>query len=113
MARALKIALAGAITIVVGRMAAMGKLPRNPVVGIRIPSTMCSDDAWLAGHRAAASALTAAGLGPIVAALVVGATMRGPDSQRAVLRVANAWLLGWIGLATLQAGRAARDAHIS
>lgn len=49
--------------------AASGKLRRNPIVGIRIASTMASDEAWLAAHvRAkrpttiAAAAATAAGV---------------------------------------------------
>ena len=33
--------------------AANGRLPRNQWAGIRTPATMRSDQAWMAGHRAA------------------------------------------------------------
>ena len=42
-----------AVIIVTSRRAASGKLARNHYVGIRTPSTMRSDAAWVAGHRAA------------------------------------------------------------
>jgi uncharacterized membrane protein len=41
------------VIIVTSRRAASGKLPRNQYVGIRTPSTMRSDAAWVAAHRAA------------------------------------------------------------
>lgn len=40
------------------KAAASGKLARNGFAGIRIPSTMASDEAWAAGHRAAIPALS-------------------------------------------------------
>jgi SdpI/YfhL protein family len=43
-----------AIFVTVCRRAATGRLVRNPRAGIRTPSTMRSDQAWVAGHRAAA-----------------------------------------------------------
>jgi hypothetical protein len=41
------------VLIVVSWRAANGRLQRNPWSGIRTPSTMRSDQAWVAGHRAA------------------------------------------------------------
>ena len=38
----------------VGVLSAVGRLPRNGLVGIRISSTMASDQAWERGHLAAA-----------------------------------------------------------
>jgi len=98
----------GIIMIVVGRLAAAGRLPRNLLVGIRIPSTMRSDEAWMAGHQAAASALTVGGFGPIAAGIVALLAKPSRDKQAALLRVGMLWLLAWVGVATLQAGRAAR-----
>jgi hypothetical protein len=109
--RLLRSGLSGVVVVVVGRMAAAGRLPRNLFAGIRIPSTMRSDEAWRAGHRAAAPALTVAGLGPVVAAVaaaVTAAKQPDPDAGKALLRAGNGWLLGWLGLAVLQANRAAR-----
>ncbi|MGO9560323.1 MAG: SdpI family protein [Acidimicrobiales bacterium] len=108
MTKALRYAISGVIMIVVGRMAAAGRLPRNLFAGIRIPSTLRTDEAWLAGHRAASTALTVAGLGPVVVAAVVAAKRPSTDSQRVLSRVSTAWLLSWLGLATVQASRAAR-----
>lgn len=42
-----------AVLIAVNWWAANGRLQRNRWVGIRMPSTMRSDQSWLAGHRAA------------------------------------------------------------
>ena len=42
-----------AYSVVMTHSGASGKLARNGIVGIRIPSTMASDAAWRAGHRAA------------------------------------------------------------
>jgi hypothetical protein len=41
------------VLIAVDWAAASGRLRRNQWVGIRIPSTMRSDHAWIAGHRVA------------------------------------------------------------
>lgn len=40
----------GFLLIWMARAAASGRLKRNPFAGIRIPSTMVSDEAWLAAH---------------------------------------------------------------
>jgi hypothetical protein len=108
MKNAIKLALSGIIVITVGRMSAAGLLPRNMLAGIRIPSTLRSDEAWQAGHEAAATALTVAGLGPIAAATILGAKGRS-DSDKLVSRIGTAWLLGWVALATFQARTAARE----
>lgn len=41
---------------------ASGKLPRNNAVGIKTKHTQASDEAWLAGHEAAAATVKSAGL---------------------------------------------------
>ena len=108
MRKAVRSGASGALVVALGGLAATGRLPRNPLAGIRIPSTMRSDEAWRAGHHAAASALVVSGLGPIVATLIVTVKKPTPDAQAALLRVGTAWLLGWLGVATFQAHRAAR-----
>jgi hypothetical protein len=109
---ATKFGFAGLVLIALGRMAATGRLPRNIVAGIRIPSTMRSDEAWRVGHQAAATALTTSGFGPTVAALIVGVRGPGRATQTLLFRIATGWVLGWIGLATVQASRAARATNV-
>jgi uncharacterized membrane protein len=41
---------AGAVLIWMANAAASGQLKRNELAGIRIPSTMASEEAWLAAH---------------------------------------------------------------
>jgi hypothetical protein len=106
--KAIRSGLGGVIVLVLGRLSAAGTLPRNPLAGIRIPSTLRSDEAWKAGHRAAASALTAAGVGPVVAAAAVAARRPSPDAEKLLLRAGSVWLVCWLGIATWQASRAAR-----
>jgi uncharacterized membrane protein len=111
--KAIKFGFSGVIAVAVGRTAAAGRLPKNPFVGIRIPSTLRSDEAWRAGHRAAASSLTVSGIGPIAVATVVAVIRPGPHAQAVLIRVGSAWLLGWLGRATLLASRAARAEDVS
>ena len=57
----------GAVLLLVGALAQRERLPRNPLVGIRIPATLRSDQAWRAGHRAAAPEMMIIGVGSLVA----------------------------------------------
>jgi p-aminobenzoyl-glutamate transporter AbgT len=50
---AITFALLAFLLVAIDWAAASGRLRRNQWVGIRIPSTMRSDRAWVAGHRAA------------------------------------------------------------
>ncbi|GGJ13917.1 SdpI family protein [Paenarthrobacter histidinolovorans] len=43
----------GVLLIVVGAVCIKGKLPMNSLVGIRLAATMVSEEAWIAGHKAA------------------------------------------------------------
>jgi len=108
MSNATKYGLAGAVVAGTGILSAVGKLPRNIIAGIRIPSTMHSDEAWRAGHKAAAAALTVSGLGPVAVALVVRTLGPDADTEKLLARIGEGWLLGWVAVATLQARRAAR-----
>lgn len=46
--------LAVLLAAVVSQLGGNGRLQRNGFIGLRIPSTMSSDEAWRAGHHAAA-----------------------------------------------------------
>lgn len=50
---AIMFALLAFLLVAIDWAAASGRLRRNQWVGIRLPSTMRSDRAWVAGHRAA------------------------------------------------------------
>jgi len=54
--------IAGAMILAIAALGAAGRLPRNYFAGIRIPSTMRSDAAWVAGHRAATAPLSILGV---------------------------------------------------
>lgn len=58
----LTIALAG--LAFVSRMLANGTLGPNPLVGIRLPALLASEEAWQRGHQAA--------VGPLTIAAVIG-----------------------------------------
>lgn len=73
----------GSLLIGIG-IAAIGRwLPMNPVIGIRMPSTMKSEASWKAGHRTAAPYLILGGIcafsGVVLAVLVpnLGALLLG------------------------------------
>jgi uncharacterized membrane protein len=67
MDRALAIGL-GLLFVVLGNY--LGKLTRNPVVGIRTPWTMASDEVWLRTQRLGGKVLVLTGLAFVVAALL-------------------------------------------
>lgn len=60
----------GALLSWMARAAASGRLKRNQFVGIRLPSTMASDEAWLAAHVRAKRATSLAGFAALVSGLV-------------------------------------------
>jgi hypothetical protein len=106
--RTVRLGFGGLVMVVLGRAAGAGRLPRNLFAGIRIPSTLRSDEAWRAGHLAAASAITVAGIGPIAAAMIIGLTKPDSRTERVLTQIGSAWLVGWLVRATFEANRAAR-----
>lgn len=96
--------LAIAIAVLVS-LCATGRVPRNPIAGIRIPSLFVSDEAWMVGHRAAlVPTVVAAVICSVIAAFVVAVP---------TFAVAGTWtivvvLLGGLLLASALASRAAR-----
>lgn len=63
--------LSGLLLIVAGRRAAVGRLPRNWIVGIRTTRTMASDEAWQAAHLAAAGSFSVAGYVAVMGGLAL------------------------------------------
>ena len=64
----------GVVLILLGLRAGARSLPRSPLLGIAIPSALESDEAWYAGHEAAAAPIVqggALGILGAVAALAV------------------------------------------
>jgi uncharacterized membrane protein len=60
----------GVLLLWMARAAASGRLRRNPFAGIRVPSTMVSDEAWLAAHVRAERPTMLAGLVSIASGLI-------------------------------------------
>jgi hypothetical protein len=86
--------------------AASGRLPRNGLSGIRLPSTMASDDAWSAGHRAAIPVfwLTV----PVTLAGSAALAAAGPEPWKHAVSLTGAALVAVLLAAAVVAGKAAR-----
>ncbi|MBZ5734110.1 SdpI family protein [Nocardioides sp. TRM66260-LWL] len=103
----------GLVDVALARSIAVG-LPRNRLVGIRLPGLLRSDAAWDAGHRAAAPVLARTG------ALALAVTAIGllaclpllPDAIRwigaGLVATGAAIALGGVAVGSLRAARAAR-----
>lgn len=63
-------AVLGLVVAVVGALGAAGKLPGNPVVGLRVPEARKSKENWVLGHKVAGVPWTGAGVALIAAGLV-------------------------------------------
>lgn len=95
---------------VLGVRAADGRLGRNQMVGIRLPATLSSDEAWRAGHKAArrSTGIGAAGMGlaGLLAVLLHGSKTGFVTS----VLVGAAWLLVWVCIGAKKAAAAAESA---
>jgi SdpI/YfhL protein family len=101
-------AVLGVIAVGTAWLATAGRLPRNRFFGIRLPSTMRSDEAWIAGHRAGASALATAGAGPLTVALVQAVESADRSPSAVLPLVGLGWLVAWVVVAHVRANAAAR-----
>ncbi|MBT8211915.1 MAG: SdpI family protein [Acidimicrobiia bacterium] len=104
----------GLVVSWLGQKAAVGNLDRNWVVGIRIPSTLASDEAWDAGHRAAGRILILAGSAPIIGGALMLVVGWGRDTLAATIAlVACGVLVGLVLISGRVADRAAKAVTVS
>ena len=98
----------GLLLAVVAYRSRRGSLPRNWIVGIRSRTTLASDGAWDAAHRAAAPSLLAGAWGSIIAGV---ALLSRPSNGLglAVTSIGLVWLLGWVLRGGYVCNRAARS----
>lgn len=62
MVGAVVVVVAGALVALTGLLGLLGRLPRNRLVGVRTAATLRSDDAFVAGNRAAGPPIIVGGL---------------------------------------------------
>jgi hypothetical protein len=70
-------ALLGLVLFLIGAFSASGRLRFGHWAGLRLPSTLKSETAWVAGHRAASPWLMIGGLAGIVAGHYVSGAYAG------------------------------------
>ncbi len=103
--------LLGVGLIYVGIISIRGQLPRNGRLGIRTPSTLESDAAWHAAHRAAGPWIIAAAFGTVVPAAV--ALFRAPnDTFTLITMVGLGLMVALVAVASLAANAAAEAAEV-
>lgn len=92
---------------------AKSALKRNPNAGIRLPSTMASDEAWLAAHRAAMWHVKVMGVSVLsLAVVIMFQVSANPSFSMWAEGVLFLICLAWILVATRGAVQAARRATI-
>lgn len=92
--------------------AASGRLARNQWVGIRTPSTMRSDNAWVAGHRAAHRLVPLYVLNAVVACAALFVGVLSAFSIGAIMFIGIGLFATFTGISiyvAVAAGRAAKS----
>ncbi|RLP84088.1 SdpI family protein [Mycetocola lacteus] len=106
---AIPITIGGIFITWMGWRGGQGKLERNALMGVRNPTTLQSDAAWEAAHRAVAKPTMIGGIGAAISGVVAG-FLPGDINYIAVL-VGVGWMLAWVtgslGTATRAAEKAA------
>jgi hypothetical protein len=104
--------LAALLVAVVSQLGGNGVLGRNGFVGLRIPSTMFSDESWRAGHHAAAPAAWIGFVATTLAA-IVGLVFVSTDSGSIVVSIiVGAFFVATLIWAVAAANMAARSAEL-
>ena len=98
--------VAGLVVLLISWLGKVSKLPRNHFVGIRLPSTMKSDRAWAAAHRAGWTMMLIASL--FLIALGARIIMTGPDEVERELWWFVGPMLATLTVGAVQAHRAAK-----
>ncbi|ASR39544.1 hypothetical protein BAY61_22050 [Prauserella marina] len=98
----------GVLLVWLARAAASGRLRRNAFAGIRMPSTLASDEAWLAAHVRAKRPSMFAGYSSIACALVILLPVPIPVVAGAVF-VACVAMLGFVLYGARVGSRAANE----
>lgn len=99
---------AGVLLLWTARATATGRVGRNRLMGIRLPSTLASDEAWRAAHVRARPVTTLAGIVGLASGVFALLPVTVPVLAGGVL----AGAVGMLGLALYGAfvgGRAAKD----
>jgi hypothetical protein len=99
--------VAGVLIAAMAALGSAGRLPRNHLVGIRIPSTMRTDAAWAAGHRAATVPVTLLGVSMLGVGLWDMSSLDGPPRGHGLLLL---FVLGCGAWSVIAAHRAASRA---
>lgn len=103
---------AAVITWQIAQRTEAGTLGRNGMAGIRTKATLASDEAWIAGHKAAAPATRVASVISALTSVGFLATSGRGELTILVLIVGIALLLGAMAKAVIFANQAARDTAV-
>ncbi|BAJ76293.1 hypothetical protein MTES_3329 [Microbacterium testaceum StLB037] len=104
---AIPLLAAGVLVLWTAYRAHRERLPMNFWIGIRTASTLRSDEAWRAGHAAAAVPIAVGGIGLVVAA--AAAVFATEDYAVYVAMAGCAWIVVWLIIGSVGAGKAAND----
>lgn len=104
-ATALPLLVAGVLVLWTAYRAYREMLPLNFWIGIRTATTLRSEEAWRTGHAAAAVPISVGGIGLIVAA--AAAVFAGEEYAVYAAMAGCAWIVVWLIIGSVAAGRAA------
>jgi hypothetical protein len=97
------------IGVVLGvRACASGRIPRNPLVGLRVRWVLDDEEAWETGHRAAVPAVTAAAPVAVVVGIIGAVPALGEDARIILALAGLGVLVAGLVWGTVLAARAAR-----